>query len=81
MTEIITVLSSDVSILSSIAVSRLMPVYSLDTLSLSADQYKLLVSEPCEDTSTKHISKFVPLGDVISVIRNQFAIDKISDDI
>jgi hypothetical protein len=81
MTEIITVLSSDVSILSSIAVSRLMPVYDLSTMSVSADQYKLLISEPCEDTSTKHISKFVPLGDVISVIRRQFNVDGISSDV
>ena len=81
MTEIITVLSSDVSILSSIAVSRLMPVYDLSTMSVSADQYKLLISEPSEDTSTKHISKFVPLGDVISVIRRQFNVDGISSDV
>lgn len=81
MNEIITVLSSDVSILSSIAVSRLMPVYDTQGLSLSADQYKLLVSEPCEDTSTKHISKYVPFGDMINVIRDQFDIDGINEKI
>jgi hypothetical protein len=79
MNEIITVLSSDVSILSSVAVSRLMPVWDTQTLSLSADQYKLLVSEPCEDTSTKHISKYVPFGDMINVIRDQFDIDGINE--
>jgi hypothetical protein len=66
MTEIVTVLSSDVSILSSIAVSRLMPTYAEE---LSAEGCKFLVSVPTEDTDTGHISKYVNFDDIENSMR------------
>lgn len=36
------------------------------------------MSEPCEDTSTKHISKFVSFGDVIDTLKNRMQIDDMS---
>lgn len=78
MTEIITVLSSDVSILSSIAVSRLTPTYGDE---LSSDWCKFLVSVPSEDTDTKHISKYVNFGDIVNVVRSRFSVDNMVQDI
>ena len=77
MQEIITVLSSDVSILSSIPISRLPPSY-LDTISAEAQDVHLLISEPDSGMDTGYISKSTTLQDILIQSLNGAGVDNIT---